>query len=220
MGGAHDEATARRRRGKTPLERWDDWIEREIREAMGRGEFADLPGQGKPIRIESNPFDPSMDMAYSRLKNAGYAPVWMELDREVTAGRAELDALLARSGAYLADLRERLDSQEPAPGEPAAARPRSRWLGWGLWRRLWAWLDIAGEDGGGRPAGDAVTVADLVDIRNRMRAQYLERAAALDTRIGDYHAALPPALWHLQRPGMPRERAERQFDARIPHPSP
>lgn len=61
------------------IEDWDDWIEKEIRDSMARGEFSNLPGHGKPIRIESNPFDPGMDMAYSRLRNAGYAPTWMDL---------------------------------------------------------------------------------------------------------------------------------------------
>jgi hypothetical protein len=28
---------------------WESWVERQIRDAMERGDFDDLPGQGKPI---------------------------------------------------------------------------------------------------------------------------------------------------------------------------
>lgn len=35
------------RRG--PVPRYETWVERKIREAMERGEFDDLPGQGQPL---------------------------------------------------------------------------------------------------------------------------------------------------------------------------
>lgn len=196
------------------IEDWDDWIEKEIRESMERGEFSNLPGHGKPIRIESNPFDPSMDMAYSRLKNAGYAPTWMELDRQITAARAELNDFLQRSGAYLATLRTRLDERDAAPEPNDAPETGSALPWWAFWRRLRLWLDFSGT--GVEPPESPLTLADLVRIREHMRLQYLERAAELDKTIGTFHAALPPALWHLQRTTLPKERAERLFDAHIP----
>jgi len=60
------------------------------------------------------------------------------------------------------------------------------------------------------------TSIDLDRMRAHMRAQYLERAAELNKKIGIFHAALPPSLWHLQRTALPRERAEHLFDAHIP----
>jgi Domain of unknown function (DUF1992) len=36
---------------------WESWIERQIREAMERGDFDDLPGQGKPIPGLDRPQD-------------------------------------------------------------------------------------------------------------------------------------------------------------------
>lgn len=199
------------------IEEWDDWVEKEIQEAMERGDFSNLPGHGKPIRIESNPFDPSMDMAYSRLKNAGYAPTWMELDREITAGRKELDEFLQRSGAYLAELKARIEAQDTvADAERATDAPRVHpW--WALWRRLRDWLDFS--DHTLEPRSAPLTLPDHDRIRSYMRAQYLERAAELDKKIGTFHAALPPSLWHLQRTALPKERAERLFDAHIPPPS-
>lgn len=195
-----------------PIEDWDDWIEKEIQEAMARGEFANLPGHGKPLQIESNPFDPSTDMAYSRLKNAGYAPTWMELDREITADRAGLEEFLQRSGTYLADLQSRIaadDAQSSPSGDPSGPHP---W--WAFWRRLRDWLDFS--DHSAQAQSAPLTLAGLEHIRVRMRTRYLERAAELDKKIGIFHAALPPALWHLQRTALPKERAERLFDAHIP----
>ena len=36
--------------------RYEDWVERQIREAQERGEFDDLPGAGKPIPGLDRPF--------------------------------------------------------------------------------------------------------------------------------------------------------------------
>ena len=36
---------------------WETWVERQIREAMERGEFDDLPGAGKPLRNLDQPHD-------------------------------------------------------------------------------------------------------------------------------------------------------------------
>lgn len=196
------------------IDDWDGWIEKEIRESMERGEFANLPGQGQPIRIKSNPFDSSMDMAYSRLRNAGYAPTWMELDREITAGRKELDQFLQRSGEYLASVRARIDDDGVQPQSGAEPEPLPSHRCWAFWHRLRDWLDFSD-----RPAeaqSGSLTITDLDRIRDRMRAQYLERAAELDKKIATFHAALPPALWHLQRTALPRERAAQSFDAHIP----
>jgi len=34
---------------------YESWVERQIREAQERGEFDDLPGAGKPLRLERQP---------------------------------------------------------------------------------------------------------------------------------------------------------------------
>ena len=59
------------------IESFDEWVHDRLEEAIARGEFDDLPQKGKPIRIESNPFQPELDLAFSRLKNAGMAPAWI-----------------------------------------------------------------------------------------------------------------------------------------------
>ncbi|MGI8486154.1 MAG: DUF1992 domain-containing protein [Thermomicrobiales bacterium] len=82
---------------------WDSWIEKEIRDARERGEFDNLPTQGKPIDIHSTNVDSQWDFAFSRLKNANAVPEWMELDRICHTQRAEMDGFLERSARYLAD---------------------------------------------------------------------------------------------------------------------
>ena len=58
--------------------------ERKIREAIERGEFANLPGAGKPLRLEDDSMIPEdLRVAYKILKNAGCIPPELELRREI-----------------------------------------------------------------------------------------------------------------------------------------
>lgn len=53
----------------------DDLVERRIREALGRGEFDNLPGMGKPLADEDDALVPSeLRVANRILKNAGLVP--------------------------------------------------------------------------------------------------------------------------------------------------
>lgn len=67
--------------------------ENKIREAMLKGEFEDLPGQGKPLKIDdlSNVPD-DLRASYILLKNAGVLPEEMELHKEII----NLQALINR----------------------------------------------------------------------------------------------------------------------------
>lgn len=58
--------------------------ENRIREAMARGEFANLPGAGKPLRLEDDTMVPEdLRLAYKVLKNAGCIPPELELRKEI-----------------------------------------------------------------------------------------------------------------------------------------
>lgn len=58
--------------------------EERIREAMARGEFANLPGAGKPLRVEDDVMVPEdLRLAYKVLKNAGCIPPELELRKEI-----------------------------------------------------------------------------------------------------------------------------------------
>ena len=49
--------------------------ERRILEAIGRGEFDDLPGKGRPLDLDDDTLIPAeMRLAFRILRNAGYVP--------------------------------------------------------------------------------------------------------------------------------------------------
>jgi hypothetical protein len=58
--------------------------EQRIIEAMERGDFDDLPGKGKPLKLEDDSWVPEdLRAAYRVLKNAGCLPPEMELKKEI-----------------------------------------------------------------------------------------------------------------------------------------
>lgn len=80
------------KRGDPQAERekkWRDLVEERIQEAQARGEFDNLRGKGRPLNLSGNPWAGEWEMAFNILENAGYAPEWIERDKEI---RRELDA--------------------------------------------------------------------------------------------------------------------------------
>jgi hypothetical protein len=68
--------------------------ERKIAEAMADGLFEDLPGRGKPLRLENDSFIPEdLRMAYRCLKNAGCLPPEIELRNEIISLRQMIDSM-------------------------------------------------------------------------------------------------------------------------------
>jgi len=68
-------------------------VESIIRDAIARGEFDSLPGQGKPIDLTeyfNTPED--VRVAQAMLKNAGMVPVEVELLQEIAALKGLLDS--------------------------------------------------------------------------------------------------------------------------------
>ena len=58
--------------------------EERIKEATERGDFADLPGRGKPLCLEDDSRVPEeLRLAYKVLKNAGYTPPELENHKEL-----------------------------------------------------------------------------------------------------------------------------------------
>jgi len=85
-------ATARRPRAE---DEWQDFISNRIEEAMREGAFDNLPGKGKPLKLNGNPNEPSdMAMANSILKNNDATPIWIgdrkKLLEDIEALRAEM----------------------------------------------------------------------------------------------------------------------------------
>lgn len=107
----------------------DRAIEEIIQAAMARGEFNNLKGQGRP-QDHSDYFSMAEEdrMAFTVLKNAGYAPPEVELLKEIDALRARLAA--AQSEVERRYLTKQLDEKTLAfnllQEQKQAARRRAR----------------------------------------------------------------------------------------------
>lgn len=88
------------------MDGFEDTTEKKIREAMERGAFDDLPGKGKPLKLDENAFVPEeLRLAYHLLENSGYAPEWIELGEEIERERERLEQALCQGS--LVERRER-----------------------------------------------------------------------------------------------------------------
>lgn len=68
-------------------------VESSIEDAMKRGDFDNLPGKGKPLRLDEY-FDTPEDLrvGYSVLKSAGFVPEEAELLKEIGVLKEQLAA--------------------------------------------------------------------------------------------------------------------------------
>ena len=70
-------------------------VNKQIEEAMERGEFANLPGEGKPLKLDTNPYlTPQARMTNRLLKENGFAPRWVELEKEIKKEKTQLERVL------------------------------------------------------------------------------------------------------------------------------
>lgn len=87
-------AAAPRSPGARTPRQWESAIDKQIREAEERGDFDNLPGRGKPLRLEN--WDSEWGLAFHVLKNAGETLPWISLGKDIDAARAKLDEFLQR----------------------------------------------------------------------------------------------------------------------------
>ena len=183
---------------RTP-ETWDSWVDEAIQDARDRGDFDNLPGEGRPLRVERNLFAGDREMGFHVLKNANLLPRWMELDREISRSVSELDQFCEQSNERLVRLRTRVVRNGDRAKVPAR-KPRFADLLWGSerfrssGRRLVGWNDVDRE-------------------RQRLRRRYLERAVAVDKLIQEYNQTLPDEIRWLERGRLLPEQAAARFDA-------
>ena len=80
------------------MNRLESLTEKRIREAIEKGEFNDLPGKGEPIDLKENPFeDPDLRMVHRLLRNAGFAPAWIEERKDIDAELEKAQTKLSRA---------------------------------------------------------------------------------------------------------------------------
>jgi DnaJ homolog subfamily C member 28 len=107
---------------KPDPEPWNPWtrlpreklIERQIREAQEAGAFDDLPFKGERIPLEDDSAAGEWALAYRMLRNAKFAPPWIETDKEVREILTRRDAILerARGSTVLGRRRDRAELQQ------------------------------------------------------------------------------------------------------------
>ena len=82
----------------------DRLVEQRIGEAQSRGEFDDLSGEGRPLRLEDLTLVPEeLRAGYLLLKNAGYLPPEVRVRAEIT----EVEALIRQAATPELAMRER-----------------------------------------------------------------------------------------------------------------
>jgi hypothetical protein len=188
----------RSQREPQSLEAWETWVDKLIVEAQERGDFDDLPGHGKPLRIEESPFAGGMDLGFGILKNAGVAPYWVELEKELRAAVTQLEAIALQAVA-LAPQSVASQNELPAATQNALRTHKKAW--WPFRR------DKTAVRPNTVPVHDA-RARELASLRRR----YLEQAEVVDRLIAQYNAAIPRTLWHLERPRLTQDAAGQAFD--------
>ena len=67
-----------------------------IQEGMEKGHFDNLPGKGKPLNLNKNPYAADMELANELLKENDLPPAWILQRNEILAKMAKLRAEIGR----------------------------------------------------------------------------------------------------------------------------
>ena len=122
------------------IQRQHEWVDLQIKQAMERGEFDNLPGTGKPIKNLGTQHDPDwwIKQLIEREKITGVLPPALQLRKD----DAELDAALDRHTAE-SEVRRLLEEfnarvmkarYTPVDGPPLVTMPRDVEAEVGAWR--------------------------------------------------------------------------------------
>ena len=104
---------------------WSDLVSQRIEDAMRRGLFDNLPGKGRPLDLERNPYvSADQQMALNLLKNNDLIPEWIAARREVLAARDRLRAELQQA---VGAIRNQMDN---APDSDERIRLNQAWKQW------------------------------------------------------------------------------------------
>src|SRR5215831_12186683 len=89
-----------------PMNPWESLVDKKIREAREAGDFDNLAGTGQPIDLSENPFeDPDWRTAHRLLRNAGFAPSWIEERKDIDAELEAARIVLARNWTIASNAR-------------------------------------------------------------------------------------------------------------------
>ncbi|MDQ6642182.1 MAG: DUF1992 domain-containing protein, partial [Actinomycetota bacterium] len=144
-GGPEGEKSVDRRAGRSAararMENQVSWVDQQVRVAMARGEFDNLPGAGKPIRDLGGEHDPDwwVKTLIEREQITGVLPPALALRKE----DAELDGVLDRESVerevrqLLEDFNRRIIEarRQLQGGPPVITRIRSVEVEVAAWRQ-------------------------------------------------------------------------------------
>lgn len=107
---------------------WGEWVEQKILEAIRRGEFENLPGKGKPLSLEENPFlEPGLALVYHLLRQNDARPEWIEADLAIRRGIEQARADLWRTMAWRAERLQALAGREDPSSRAERAWVEAEW---------------------------------------------------------------------------------------------
>ncbi|HSJ56391.1 MAG TPA: DUF1992 domain-containing protein [Anaerolineae bacterium] len=106
---------------------WESAIDKQIREAEERGAFDNLPGKGRPLDLRPNPHAGDREMAFKLLKDAGYAPEWIEQDKEIRTRLERARRVLANRWAWHRERTHDLAGQSGAWAEAERNHAEVAW---------------------------------------------------------------------------------------------
>jgi hypothetical protein len=123
---------------KPPGVSWESWIDRQIREAMERGDFDDLPGHGEPIAGVDRPRD-ELWWVRNKLQREGvsYLPPALALRKDVEGVQAAIAT--AGSEDEVRELVEEINERIRAANRLATSGPPSTLVPLDLERAVEAW---------------------------------------------------------------------------------
>ena len=89
-------------------------LDEQIKKAIENGAFDDLPGRGKPMDLNENPFEnPSWRMANRMLRSSGFSLPWIETRKEIEVDYKEAIGTLKRTWQWRT---ASLDTRKPEAG--------------------------------------------------------------------------------------------------------
>ena len=101
------------------MDKWGKLVEQRLQEAFAKGEFANLPGKGKPLELDEDPLaDPAQWMTRQILRNSGMSLPWVEERQRIEDALALATKRLERAWSVYAGDRG---------GEPPSPAAESRW---------------------------------------------------------------------------------------------
>lgn len=87
---------------------YESLIDKQIRIAEAAGQFRNLPGAGRPLKLDDDQSVPEeLRLGFRMLKNAGYAPPWIELQKSIREEQVALEHWLAQTNRRWPTLGER-----------------------------------------------------------------------------------------------------------------